>query len=40
MKKEDIKMNKKVIIGIISAAITLIEAAITIIQASDENNNK
>ena len=33
-------MNKKMIIGIISAAITLIETAITLIQESTEKNDK
>ena len=33
-------MNKKLIIGIISTAITLIETAITLIQESSDKNEK
>ncbi len=33
-------MNKKIIIGIVSAAITLIETAITLIQESSDKNEK
>ena len=33
-------MNKKLIIGIISTAITLIETAITLIQESSDKNKK